>query len=90
MIAMKNCSASFIRNQLKDQINFDQIMIHHPLVKEMSILGSSFLYLYGTYSQRVSKEEQLVPAAIPLIITVETCQMINSFQRFNLSLSSPL
>ena len=49
MIAMKNCSASFIRNQLKDQINFDQIMIHHPLVKEMSILGSSFLCLYGTY-----------------------------------------
>ena len=59
MIAMKNCSASFIRNQLKDQINFDQIMIHHPLVKEMSILGSSFLCLYGTYiySKRVSKQE---------------------------------
>ena len=52
MIAMKNCSASFIRNQLKDQINFDQIMIHHPLVKEMSILGSSFLCLYGTHTHR--------------------------------------
>ena len=69
---------------------WSDIMIHHPLVKEMSILGSSFLCLYGTYSLRVSKEEQLVPAAIRLIITVETCQMINSFQRFNLSLSSPL
>ena len=45
-----------------------------------------FMSLWYTYSQRVSKEEQLVPAAIRLIITVETCQMINSFQRFNLSL----
>ena len=49
-----------------------------------------FMSLWYTYSLRVSKEEQLVPAAIRLIITVETCQMINSFQRFNLSLSSPL
>ena len=87
MIAMKNCSASFIRNHLKDQINFDQIMIHHPLVKEMSILEFFFfMSLWYIHSQRVSKEEQLVPAAIRLIITVETCQMINSFQRFNLSL----
>ena len=30
---------------------WSDIMIHHPLVKEMSILGSSFLCLYGTYSQ---------------------------------------
>ena len=50
-----------------------------------------FMSLWYIYSQRVSKkEQQLVPAAIRLIITVETCQMINSFQRFNLSLSSPL
>ena len=62
-------------------------MIHHPLVKEMSILGSSFLCLYGTHTHTRSEQGAAAGASSHrLIITVETCQMINSFQRFNLSL----